>query len=93
MQQKTRLHIIIQGQVQGVFFRNTAKKIAEEMGMTGWVRNLPDGRLEAVVEGEKDKLEKMAKWAKKGPILARVEKIELEWGEYKGEFKNFEIKN
>ncbi|MDO8264834.1 MAG: acylphosphatase [Candidatus Parcubacteria bacterium] len=90
--QQTRLHIIIQGKVQGVFFRNTAKKIAEEMGMTGWVRNLPDGRLEAVLEGEKEKLKKMAEWTKKGPVLARVEKIEMIWEDYKGEFKDFKIK-
>jgi acylphosphatase len=56
------------------------------------VRNLPDGRVEILAEGEKEKLERLVEWVKKGPKIAKVDNLNMEWQEYKGEFKNFEIK-
>jgi len=92
MNEKIRAHIIVSGLVQMVFFRvNTAEK-ARELGVTGWVRNRPGGQVEAVFEGEKDNIEKIVEWAKKGPPIAKVNGINVEWQEYSGEFKNFKIK-
>jgi len=92
MNKKVRAHIFISGRVQGVFFRENTRQKAKELGVFGWVKNLPDGRVEAVFEGEKEKVEKMIEWSKKGPLIAKVNGIDIEWQEYKGEFENFEIK-
>lgn len=89
---KKRIHVFISGRVQGVFFRTAAKELADELGVTGWIRNLSDGRVEAVVEGEEEKLMEMIEFFKKGPPLARVDKIEIIEEEYKGEFNTFMIK-
>jgi len=90
MAEKVRVHILIKGLVQGVFFRQTTQQMAEILGLKGWVRNTPDGKVEAVFEGEKEKVEKMLDWAKKGPTSARVDGVDVKWEEYKGEFKEFE---
>lgn len=92
MGEKVKVHIFISGRVQGVFFRDNTYKKAEELGVSGWVRNTPDGRVEAVFEGEKEKVESLIKWAKKGPLIAKVNGIDVEWQEYKGEFKDFDIR-
>ena len=89
---KTRCHIFISGRVQGVFFRYYTQERAKSLGLTGWVRNLPDGKVEAVFEGEKEKIEKIIEWMRKGPPLAKVEKVEIDWEDFKGEFEVFEIK-
>lgn len=85
----TRAHVLISGKVQGVFFRSSIKDIAEELGLSGWVRNLVDGRVEAVFEGNKEQVEKMLKWCQKGPEYARVAGVEVILEEYKGEFRGF----
>ncbi len=90
--EKIRVHIFISGKVQGVFFRDSIMKRARKSGVFGWVQNLQDGRVEAVLEGEQDKVEKIVKWAKRGPIFARVDNVDVERQEYKGEFKDFQIK-
>ena len=87
-----RVNIFVSGLVQGVFFRSETRARARELGLFGWVRNLPDGRVEILAEGEKEKLEKLVEWVKRGPDSARVDGLEIDWQEYKGEFKNFEIK-
>ena len=87
-----RAHLRIYGLVQGVFFRSSMRRIALKLGLTGWVRNLPDGSVEAVVEGPKDKVEELIRWAHRGPPLARVERVEVKWEEYRGEFKDFRIR-
>jgi len=92
MNKKVRTHIFVSGKVQGVFFRDSTRRIAEELGIFGWVKNLNDSRVEAVLEGEKEVIEKLIKWAKKGPTFSRVDEIKIEWEEYKEEFKNFEIR-
>jgi len=86
-----RKHVYISGLVQGVFFRANTKRMADTLGIKGWVKNLPDGRVEAVFEGEKEKVEAMIRWCHKGPPSAVVEKVEVIDEEYKGEFKDFKI--
>lgn len=92
MSEKIRAHIFVSGRVQGVFFRDNTRQKAEELGVSGWVKNLADGRVEAVFEGEKEKVESLIEWAKKGPSIAKVNGIDVEWQEYKGEFENFEVR-
>jgi acylphosphatase len=92
MAKEVRVHIFISGRVQGVFFRQETKERAEELGVFGWIKNLPDGQVEAVFEGEKDKVEQIIKWAQKGPSLAKVNGLDLTWEDFKDEFKKFEIK-
>jgi len=92
MADKARVHIFVSGRVQGVFFRENTRKRAKKLGIKGWVRNLPDGRVEAVFEGKKDKIEELVNWAKKGPMFAKVDGVEVILEEYKEEFDNFEIK-
>jgi len=87
-----RAHIFISGRVQGVFFRSNMRNVASRYGVTGWVRNLPDGRVEAVLEGREDAVMRVLEWAREGPPLARVDDVEVFWEEYKGEFKDFRIR-
>lgn len=87
-----RAHVYIRGKVQGVFFRQSMREVARRNGVTGWVRNLSDGRtVEAVLEGPRAAVEKVLEWAKMGPPGARVESVEVTWEEYKGEFNDFRI--
>jgi len=92
MEGKVRVHIFVSGRVQGVFFRENTKKRARKLGITGWVRNLPDGRVEAVFEGEKRKVEELINRTKKGSLIARVDELKVILEEYKEEFDNFEIR-
>lgn len=86
-----RVHAYVSGRVQGVFFRDNTRRRAVELGLTGWVRNLYDGRVEVVAEGEKPKVEALIAWLKVGPPLARVENMDIRWEEYTGEFQEFRI--
>jgi len=88
---KVRAHVIVSGRVQGVFFRYETKKEALKRGVKGWVRNLPTGEVEAVFEGEKEDVEEMIKFCRKGPPLAKVKDVKVSWEEYKGEFEDFKI--
>jgi Acylphosphatases len=88
---RVRAHVWISGRVQGVFFRAHTKELADELGLTGWVRNLPDGRVEAVFEGEEDAVKRAIKWCKRGPPLASVEKVEVRYEQPTGEFRDFRI--
>lgn len=85
-----RLHIKISGQVQMVGFRFATIKLAEELGLTGWVRNTEDGGVEILAEGGEENLNKLLKWAQNGPPAAEVEEAKEEWLEYKNEFEGFE---
>jgi acylphosphatase len=89
---KRRAHIYIQGLVQGVFFRAHVRSHAVSHGIKGWVRNLRDGRVEALLEGEEEGLEKVIEACKRGPRGARVTGIDVRFEEYKGEFDRFEIR-
>lgn len=86
-----RAHIYVSGRVQGVFFRAFVEKEANSLGLNGIVRNLLDGRVEIIAEGEKEKLEVFYKYIKKGPDLARVNNVEISLEETRGEFKDFRI--
>jgi len=88
---KVRAHVFVSGLVQGVFFRWETRKNAVKNNVKGWVRNLRDGRVEAVFEGEKEDVEKMIKFCERGPPGAKVEKVEVKWEDYKGEYDSFEI--
>ena len=92
LEEKIRAHIIVSGRVQGVCYRQDTVKQAQKLGLSGWIKNLDDGRVEAVFEGEKKSVEKIINWAKKGSVFARVLNLNIDWQEYKGEFSNFEIK-
>lgn len=89
---KVRAHVFVSGMVQGVFFRSETQHEAKRGKVTGWVRNLRDGRVEAVFEGEKENVEKLIEFCRKGPPGARVTKVEVSWEEYTEEFKNFWIR-
>ena len=94
-QQKTsmmkRLHIYVSGIVQGVFFRQSTLTKAKEFGIYGWVKNLRDGGVEIVCEGDEESLKKMAIWCKKGPDGAFVSGADVQWEDFKNEFKKFQI--
>jgi len=92
MNKGARTHVLISGRAQGVFFRENTQRKAKKLRITGWIKNLSDGRVEAVFEGDKKPVEKIINWAKRGPILAKVESIDIEWQEYKNEFSDFEIR-
>lgn len=87
-----RVHVIISGRVQGVFFRAETQRAAMGLNLTGWVRNLPDGRVEAVFEGEDTNVDKMLAWCHHGPPAARVQEVIENEEPYAGEFKHFDIK-
>jgi acylphosphatase len=86
-----RVHLFIDGLVQGVFFRSTTRSVAKKYGIKGWVKNLPDGRVEVVAEGEEENIQKLIEFCKRGPPGAIVMDVQIIWEEYKGEFDDFEI--
>lgn len=86
-----RAHVFVSGLVQGVFFRMHTKRMADTLNVKGWVRNLRDGRVEAVFEGREKDVEKMIEWCKKGPSGAIVREVNVTFQEYRGEFKDFRI--
>ncbi len=87
-----RVHVIISGKVQGVLFRANTKRQAELIGVKGWVRNLDDDKVEAVAEGSEEQIKKFVIYCRKGPEEARVDDVEIEEQDYKGEFKGFSIR-
>lgn len=87
-----RVHVIVKGFVQGIFFRASTRDTACRLGLTGWVRNLPDGNVEAVFEGPVEKLTQAVQWCRMGPSGARVTKVEEDWQEYTGDYKSFDIR-
>jgi acylphosphatase len=89
---KTRVHVFVSGRVQGVFFRQKTKQQAESFGVTGWVRNLPDGRVEAVFEGEEETVKALVEYCHHGPSYARVTNIDASWEDYRGEFSDFKMR-
>ena len=88
---KARAHVFVRGRVQGVFFRQTTQWQAENRGVTGWVRNLPDGRVEAVFEGEEDAVKALVDFCSKGPRGAAVTDVAVEWEPFRGELSGFQI--
>jgi len=82
----------IYGWVQGVFFRDSAQKKAKELKLVGWISNASDGTVEVVAEGKEEKLKELIKWCYNGPRLAKVDKVDVQWQEATGQFKEFEVK-
>jgi acylphosphatase len=84
--------MFVRGRVQGVFFRSETQDEALRHNITGWVRNLPDGRVEAIFEGEKDRVDSLIEFFRRGPPGARVTRVNVAWEGYTGEFKTFSIR-
>ncbi|MDA8413541.1 MAG: acylphosphatase [Desulfobacteraceae bacterium] len=87
----TRVSVIIHGRVQGVAFRHYTCQRALELGVTGWVRNLPDGAVEGLFEGDEAAVATLVEWCRSGPPAARVDRLEIRDGDYRGEFESFAI--
>ncbi len=92
MEEKVRAHLIISGRVQGVCYRMETRDAADRFGVSGWVRNKRDGRVEALLEGTRQQVEKLIEWCRTGPPAARVQEVTATWELYQGEFKTFEIR-
>ncbi|MBI5683129.1 MAG: acylphosphatase [Deltaproteobacteria bacterium] len=88
---KVRAHLIIEGIVQGVFFRANTKDTAFSHNVNGWVRNTRDGKVEAMLEGDEEAVKKVIKWCRQGPSGAMVDSVDIKWLDYTGEFTGFNI--
>ena len=89
---KVRAELKIHGRVQGVFYRQSTKETAVRLGLTGWVRNCPDGSVEAVFEGEKPAVDQAVEWSRQGPPAARVTDVVVSWKDFDGELDGFEAR-
>ena len=88
-----RVHLVVSGRVQGVAFRASTADAARRLGLRGWVRNLPDGRVEAEAEGDRPQVETLVDWCRRGPPAARVLDLAVTWGEPRGDLAGFEIRH
>jgi acylphosphatase len=89
MADRSRVHVLVSGIVQGVAFRAATIDEARRLSLSGWVRNLPDGRVEAEAEGERSDLEALVQFCRRGPPAARVADVEVTWGAYRGNLGPF----
>ncbi len=89
---REQAHVYVSGQVPGVFFRDSTREKAEQLGLTGWVKNLPDGRVEALFEGPSEKVREMVRWCKEGPSHAEVEDVDAEFEASQGSLTSFEVR-
>ena len=89
--EKQRTHVLVSGKVQGVFFRQALKVIAKKNNVVGWVRNLIDKRVEAILEGDSKSVNLVIEWAKIGPANSHVDNIEISNEEFRNEFSTFEV--
>ena len=87
-----QIHIFVTGRVQGVFFRQSTRVIAIKNNVNGWVRNLDDGRVEIIAQGEEQNINKLIDWCRTGPANSRVDEFELKEESITEEFENFEVK-
>jgi acylphosphatase len=88
----TRVHLVASGRVQGVYYRQSTAEVAARLGLRGWVRNLPDGRVEAEAEGPRAGLEALVDFCRRGPEAARVDGLEVAWGAARGDLPPFEVR-
>lgn len=86
-----RVHLLVEGRVQGVYFRQGMMESAEKNNVLGWVRNLPDNKVEAILEGNDSNVDAVIEWAHFGPAGAVVQELNVTEEKYVGEFSNFEI--
>ena len=91
MTDKKRAHVWISGRVQGVCYRLETRREADRVGISGWVRNLPDGRVEAVFEGSGNQVASMIEWCRQGPAIAAVTDVAVSWEEAAEDLERFEI--
>ena len=89
---RERAHVYVAGQVQGVFFRDSTREKAEQLGLTGWVKNLPDGRVEALFEGPSERIREMIRWCEQGPPHAEVENVDTQFEVSEGDLTSFEVR-
>ncbi len=89
--EKARARVIIEGRVQGVFFRHHTQEMAFRLGVKGWVKNRRDGNVEAVFEGDQERVDQIIQWCHRGPSEARVTKVRVNWEIYSGEFEDFSV--
>ncbi|MDH3215819.1 MAG: acylphosphatase [Candidatus Krumholzibacteria bacterium] len=87
-----RLHVWVEGVVQGVFFRESTRQVAQGLGLTGWVKNLPDGRVEALFQGDREHCEKALEFVRAGPPSARVASVEEKWQDGEEPLSDFTIR-
>lgn len=90
-QRKSRAHVFVSGRVQGVYFRQNTKQVAIRHGVTGWVRNLTDSRVEAIFEGNEMDVNEVIEWCYVGPPKAKVDDVNVKFEKYSGEFSDFNI--
>jgi acylphosphatase len=88
---KIRAHVYVSGKVQGVFFRSETADLAQRLGINGWVRNLSDGRVEALFEGEKEQVEEEIGFCRRGPPGAYVQDLDVRWEDWRGDFREFKV--
>jgi acylphosphatase len=86
-----RVRVFVKGKVQGVFFRQALKVKAIQNSVCGWVKNLDDGRVEAILEGDEEKVNRLVEWCHGGPANARVEDVDIRNEKYTNEFENFDV--
>jgi acylphosphatase len=91
MADTVRANILVSGRVQGVFYRSSAMQEAQRLGIQGFIQNLPDGAVEAVVEGAEDAVEQFVVWCRSGPPSAQVEGVRVRFSPPRGEFRTFSI--
>jgi acylphosphatase len=89
---RERARVYVSGKVQGVFFRDATREKAEELGLAGWVRNIPDGRVEMLLDGPSEKVREMVRWCKEGPSHADVEDVDTEFEASAGDLEGFEVR-
>jgi acylphosphatase len=92
MSQQKRAHVYVSGRVQGVFYRANTREQARSLGLSGWVRNLSDGRVEAIFEGPESDIREMIEWCHDGSPAANVSDVDVTWKEATGEFDGFEVR-
>lgn len=89
---RARLHLVVSGLVQGVWYRQSTVDAVAGLGLTGWIRNLPDGRVEVLAEGARPALEALLAACRRGPPAARVSGVEEAWGEPRGDLGPFAVR-
>ena len=90
--EQVRVHLEIEGRVQGVYFRASTVAQAQRFGVTGWVRNCPDGSVEVLAEGARESIEKLIEWCRRGPEGARVSRVQIEWKQAESTFAGFGVR-
>jgi acylphosphatase len=86
-----RAHVVVSGQVQGVFFRDSTRQKAEDLDLAGWVKNTPDGQVEALFEGPSDRVREMVRWCEEGPQQASVENVDTDFEAAGGDLEGFKV--